>query len=291
MELFLCALALSAFAFMVDEDASVDQPSATAGDGAEGDNEEPDDATGSGSDQFDPSMSAGQMLLPDGNPASIDGDAMAGGGATIDADDDPNMDEADASRSREDLWTAFRHSILGTEKSDILTGGSAADTIWGMDGDDLLEALGADDLVYGGHGDDSIAGGSHEDSLYGGSGDDFLYADGDSAADLVDAGEGADQIFGGFADRLAGGAGADVFVVSDGSHISDFDPSEDRIEIIIAPGTPPEGSIAVEEDATETRVLFMGEIFLTLNPVSLPLDRITFVENRPGLPWAQEDEG
>ena len=90
------------------------------------------------------------------------------------------------------------------------------------------------DYLKGGDGDDQLFGGRDKEILEGGAGDDLL--DGGRGIDRLDGGTGDDTLIGGGAnDFLTGGEGNDTFVqnfaVSGNDIITDFNPSEDIIEL------------------------------------------------------------
>ena len=64
-------------------------------------------------------------------------------------------------------------SSSGTEKADILVGGTAANTLYGNGGKDMLLGGDGNDGLYGGNGDDVLAGGAGNDTLNGGAGNDL----------------------------------------------------------------------------------------------------------------------
>ena len=85
-------------------------------------------------------------------------------------------------------------------------------------------------MLRGGSGDDTLAGGSGDDSLYGGSGDDTL--SGGSGDDLLSGGSGDDSLDGGSGDdTLTGGSGSDVFRFGDEDIVTDFDTTDDLLNV------------------------------------------------------------
>jgi VCBS repeat-containing protein len=110
-------------------------------------------------------------------------------------------------------------NILGTVKSDILTGTALDEAIYGSNGDDVISGMGGSDHLFGENG---------EDTLNGGSGIDFL--DGGNGKDILIGGKGSDF--------LTGGEGNDVFVFGkDGTSkdvdvITDFKVGNDSIQLL-----------------------------------------------------------
>jgi hypothetical protein len=103
-------------------------------------------------------------------------------------------------------------TIVGSELSNILSGGLGLDTIDGGDGADDIQGGGGNDQLDGGDGADFVRGDGGNDTLLGGAGDDDLRG-----------GAGADRLEGGVgADRFRGGAGNDTFVFT-------FDALVDRV--------------------------------------------------------------
>ena len=107
----------------------------------------------------------------------------------------------------------------GTNKNDVISGGSDNDRIKGLGGKDKLKGKG---------GNDTLDGGGGADKLYGDSGDDNL-----------EGGGGGDRLIGGLGiDALAGGSGRDSFVFrlpAEGmDSITDFASGNDRLEISAA---------------------------------------------------------
>ena len=106
------------------------------------------------------------------------------------------------------------HCIVGTWRSETLTGtdgndkiiaGYGADTVLGLDGDDVLQGEGGKDSIEGGAGDDTIEGGADGNILAGGEGDDtFIYEGGNNNLDVVSGGADTDRILGGDGDDTIG---------------------------------------------------------------------------------------
>jgi Ca2+-binding RTX toxin-like protein len=152
------------------------------------------------------------------------------------------VDSASNSRLKpQDLGSSsnFRYNLQGFSGDDTLRGGRNRDTISGGEGDDLLVGRAGNDSILGGAGNDILRGSGGNDSLIGGPGDDELRGD-----------SGNDQLLGRFGDdvlvpgpghdTMSGGAGADRFRFEanttvgskeNADRITDFDPTEDVIEI------------------------------------------------------------
>ncbi|NDW46288.1 calcium-binding protein, partial [Ruegeria sp. PrR005] len=82
--------------------------------------------------------------------------------------------------------------VIGTERSDAITGDANANTLSGLGGNDTLSGGEGDDTLLGGDGADSLAGGAGDDLLEGGEGDDRLI--GGMGEDTLDGGEGQDLV-------------------------------------------------------------------------------------------------
>ncbi len=157
-----------------------------------------------------------------------------------------------------EMYTAVNQSIYsGTLQDDIVMGSGTDDVLYGNDGTDQLFGFVGADLLLGQGGDDAIISGSEEDVISGGKGNDYLLGNagndiifGDEGRDRLFGGQGNDQLFGGLGndrlwgdlgtDTLTGGEGEDAFVLSPGTGgltpdladiITDFNPSQDRIEL------------------------------------------------------------
>ena len=122
-----------------------------------------------------------------------------------------------------------RDTLGGGVGGDRLDGGPGDDTIYGGAGNDSVDAGDDNDLSFSGAGDDMLSGGNGDDTLFGGAGD-----------DTVTGGEGSDAIWAGAGnDDLSGGEGADTFVfgaTSGNDTVSDFNATEDTIDLTFAPG-------------------------------------------------------
>jgi len=157
-------------------------------------------------------------------------DVLAGGEGSDIVDGGVGRDTADYSAAtafvRVKLSDASANlgEALGDTYSSIenVIGSAHDDRIFGDDFDNRIDGRAGNDNLYGGpgHGNDELFGGTGDDGLFGGGGDDVLVG-----------GEGADT--------LTSGVGADVFLYLNGAHstaqtqdlISDFDESEDRIDL------------------------------------------------------------
>lgn len=134
-------------------------------------------------------------------------------------------------------------TILGTERSDRITGTSGDDVICGLGGNDTINSLAGDDVVLGGNGNDrvnggtgsdTILGGNGNDTVNGGTGDDDVHGEagndrlvGEGGEDLVLGGDGRDQIVGGANDdHLGGGPGRDTIEAGGGSDVCGLDGAD-----------------------------------------------------------------
>ncbi|AVH62512.1 hypothetical protein CDG77_02185 [Nostoc sp. 'Peltigera membranacea cyanobiont' 213] len=142
----------------------------------------------------------------------------------------------------ENLTLTGTSAINGTGNSlnNILFGNTANNTLNGRAGNDNLDGNLGNDTLIGEDGNDSLQGGPGNDSLNGGSGDDILI--GVFPASVLSPGLGETDI-------LTGGVGLDRFILGDAKNvfyddksttnagfgdlatITDFNPSEDRIEL------------------------------------------------------------
>lgn len=138
--------------------------------------------------------------------------------------------------------------LAGHGGDDDLDGGEGDDSLWGGEGDDTLRGGDGTDALLGGAGDDRLTGGAGEDAMQGGYGDDILDGreDARQERDVLNGGDGDDRLLAGAGDHLHGGAGADRFGLSlphmtgRPAVIEDFDPREDVLLVLHAPGaTPP----------------------------------------------------
>ncbi|MEH2404178.1 calcium-binding protein [Nostoc sp.] len=142
----------------------------------------------------------------------------------------------------ENLRLTESSDISGTGNSlnNLLFGNTSNNTLNGGGGNDTLDGNNGNDILNGGDGNDSLQGGPGNDVLNGGSGDDILIGVFPGSPLLPGLGE---------TDQLTGGPGADRFILGDAvnafyddnntanpgfgdlASITDFDPSQDQIEL------------------------------------------------------------
>jgi Ca2+-binding RTX toxin-like protein len=171
--------------------------------------------------------------------------------------------------------------LFGKEGDDSLDGGMGKDHLIGGDGNDILNGGDGDDRLLGGFGDDTLTGGTGMDALNGGAGDDTLDGSDDLIQDFLNGSIGDDTLIGGAGDNLNGGEGADIFVLSIGSnaHVDDYDPSEDKIEVLYNPAEGIPTLTTNEQDGTtfiyadeEIVACFAGAPAIDLSTVRLVID-------------------
>jgi len=103
--------------------------------------------------------------------------------------------------------------VLGTKRSDRITGSNRPDVIFGLGGKDKISGGRGNDCIVGGKGSDRLAGAQGKDTLIGGAGRDKL--DGGSEADKLMGGSGRDFINSANGrDKVYGGKGNDAINVS-----------------------------------------------------------------------------
>ena len=166
--------------------------------------------------------------------------------------------------------------LVGGDGHDSLYGGSEGDMMFGEDGDDILAGGDGDDYLQGGFGADTLMGGGGHDRLDGTftSGASIFATQDEDQADLLDGGDGDDTILLGAGDVAIGGAGHDTFVsggfiehTSVAGHITDFDPTQDVIELLYNPDMTPDPIVSVVDfaDGTGAEILFNGAVILTVS--------------------------
>lgn len=174
----------------------------------------------------------------------------------------------------------------GGDGNDTLDGGNDRDVLFGGDGDDVLQGGAGNDVLHGGMGADLLNGGAGNDTLDGVNG----YGASDlDAADTLWGGDGDDRIILGQSDIANGGSGADTFstgayleTADVAGHVTDFNPSQDRIEIVFDPQVNPEPTLEVMDfsDGTGANIILNGEVILSvagaqgLDPSAIALQAI-----------------
>ena len=160
--------------------------------------------------------------------------------------------------------------LSGGEGNDSLNGGFGRDALFGGEGDDAIHGGADNDVLHGGAGHDTLDGGAGDDVLNG----TFSHGNGDQdAGDILNGGDGDDTIVIGEGDVARGGSGADVF--SSGDYVenatevgmvSDFDPSQDRIEVIYDPSSTPNPVIEVHDftDGSGADIVLNGQVILSV---------------------------
>lgn len=166
-------------------------------------------------------------------------------------------------------------TLNGDDRDDRLSGGPGDDTLNGGEGNDVLSGDGGY-MYLSQNGFHRIGIGSGDDTLNGGDGDDWLR--GNNGNDTLNGGDGDDRLDGGAGNNiLSGGGGDDVFRIEVGNvggvaTITDFDPSQDTIELdeatssaqetIERDGSSSHNTVAIEDwhDGTGADVLVNGVI-------------------------------
>ena len=135
------------------------------------------------------------------------------------------------------------------------------------------------DTVFAGLGNDSLTGGAGHDLILGGAGNDRIDGIVDEAAggsaDDLSGDEGDDTIIAGAGDTVFAGSGADLIIAAPllqqagtAAHILDFDPQEDRIELLYDPTTNPDPSLELREIDGRTDVYLDGNLALSLSQIT-----------------------
>ncbi|OAN75208.1 hypothetical protein A8B78_16765 [Jannaschia sp. EhC01] len=225
-----------------------------------------DDAFGTGgADAQTGSLNDEMITGGDGQDALFGGEGddtlMAGAG----------NDEMHGDTGNDDLQGDAGVDFLdGGEGHDTLDGGGDRDLLFGGDGDDVLYGGAADDFLQGGMGADMLNGGSGNDTLDGVFGDGATDMD---DADVLWGGDGDDHLIIGQGDTAHGGAGADTFTTGSyvenaevAGHVTDFNPTEDRIEVIFDPQESPDPTLEVLDfaDGSGADIILNGEVILSV---------------------------
>lgn len=211
---------------------------------------------------------------------SFNNEMLTGGDGQDALFGDDGNDTLIAGAGNDELHGGTGHDDLQGESGvDFLDGGEGNDTLDGGGDRDLLFGGEGDDVLYGGAANDFLQGGLGADILNGGSGDDTLdgvYGDGTTDKDGGDTlwgGSGNDHIILGQGDIAHGGAGADTFTSGSyietaevAGHVADFNPSEDRIEVIFDPYESPDPTLEVLDfaDGSGADIILNGEVILSV---------------------------
>ncbi|HRO79603.1 MAG TPA: VWA domain-containing protein, partial [Acinetobacter towneri] len=102
--------------------------------------------------------------------------------------------------AKADIYHVAGTTLNGTERDDILLGGSTNDTLYGGKGNDVLIGGAGQDTLHGGDGNDRLEGGIGNDILYGDAGNDILI--GGVGNDILNGGSGADTFVWGATDNV-----------------------------------------------------------------------------------------
>ncbi len=212
---------------------------------------------------------------------SFNNDMLTGGDGQDALFGDEGNDTLDGGDGNDELHGDFGDDNLqGGEGIDFLDGGEGNDALDGGADRDALFGGDGDDTLYGGSGDDVLHGGSGSDMLNGGSGNDTLngtFSHGSTdqdAGDVLIGGSGDDSIVLGSGDVAQGGTGADTFVggdhisdPNDAGVVSDFDPIEDRIEVLYNPSNNPNPVIEVQDfaDGSGADIVLDGQVILSVS--------------------------
>lgn len=195
--------------------------------------------------------------------------AVLKGLTTVPADAFEQKASGTAGASGEASGGNFENPLFGTDEADTLTADDGQDAVFAGDGDDRISVApgpdfvsrpddqniriqagngddiiisgGGDDVLLGSLGADIIFGGGGVDSLSGGFGRDVLVTDDpdDDSPDTADGGRGNDVLVGDDGDVLTGGGERDGFsnilrdVTNDPIIVTDFDPANEALEIVI----------------------------------------------------------
>ena len=217
------------------------------------------------------------VLTPDGSdPATA---IFAGGGDDV-ASGTVNADYLDGGAG-DDFLVLFEGDDIGVggDGTDEIAAGRGNDTVFGGDGNDVVDGSLDDDLIYGGAGDDQLEGARDNDVIYGGAGNDVISGDRldgiggvDRGIDTIYGEEGDDTLWLYGEDTGTGGAGADLFRVINaddpdtGVTITDYDATEDRIQIHYADGSGgvPSVSIAAVDGTEDVQILLDAQAVATI---------------------------
>ncbi len=155
-------------------------------------------------------VSGDSVLIP---PLGGDAGGGSGGGGSGGGGDD--SDPTDPLRNG-----GCRRPVVGTDRSETLSGSGAADVIFGRGGNDRISGRPGTDCLIGGTGNDVLRGEDGDDRLTGGSGADTLV--GGPGTNAYDAGSGKDVVdaSNGRAESVRCGSGKDTARVDKRDRVS-----------------------------------------------------------------------
>lgn len=151
-------------------------------------------------------------------------------------------------------------NLAGQGGNDLVFGGAGNDSLLGGEGDDTLDGGPGNDTLFGGAGNDVLRAGPGEDEVNGDSGDDVLFGNSGPERAWLHGGTGNDTISAGAGDWVDSGEGEDVIRVSDPSEdtvISDFDPTQDRLHVVVPMREGPDPVVEIVAQASGDGLLVL----------------------------------
>ena len=191
---------------------------------------------GSGDDTISGRAGKDVLFGNDGNDFIFGGkdeDRIAGGAGNDSIRGQRNNDEISGDEGDDSIsGGAGEDTLMGGQGNDFLAGNRGSDRILGEAGEDQLKGGRGNDLLVGGAGNDNISGNANQDILVGVALDNFDSSFGIGEQDTLNGGTDSDIFVLGNSSRVFYDDG-DSFTAGDGDFalITDFDPSQDRIQL------------------------------------------------------------